>query len=111
MTDFTTLLQPDKGQRATLVHLVDKAGLEAWLGAQPERVRQAASAQGFKGEPFQLAILPGDKADWSALVGVGDAAALGAWCLAKAGEALPEGAYRLAGSSPGAAALGRFLGQ
>jgi leucyl aminopeptidase len=110
MIDFTPLLQPDKGQPATPLHLVDKAGLEAWLASQPERVRQAASAQGFKGEASQLAILPGDKAEWSVLVGVGDAAALGPWCLAKAAEALPEGTYRLAGRSPGAAALGWLLG-
>ncbi len=111
MTDFAPLLQPDKGQPATILHLVDKAGLEAWLSGQPERMRQAASAQGFKGEAFQIAILPGEKAAWSALVGVGDAASLGPWCLAKAAEALPEGAYRLAGRTPGAAALGWLLGQ
>jgi leucyl aminopeptidase len=111
MTGLAALLQPDKGQPATALHLIDKAGLEGWLVGQPERVRQAVTAQGFKGEANGLVILPGDTAGWSALVGVGDAAALGPWCLAKAAETLPEGNYRLAGSSPGGAALGWMLGQ
>jgi leucyl aminopeptidase len=109
MPDFATLLLPDKGQPATLLRLVDKKGLDAWLKAVPERVRQAAGAQGFKGEAHQLAVLPGDKADWSAAVGVRDTGALGPWCLAKAAEALPEGTYRLEGSA-GPAALGWLLG-
>jgi leucyl aminopeptidase len=111
MTDLAPLLLADKGQAATSILLVDKNGLEAWLKKQPERVRQAANAQGFKAEANQLAIIPGDKADWSALVGVPDTEALGPWCLAKAAESLPEGSYRLAGASPGSAALGWLLGQ
>ncbi|HEX8401853.1 MAG TPA: leucyl aminopeptidase family protein [Allosphingosinicella sp.] len=111
MIDFATLLQPDKGQPACSLHLVDKGGLEAWLATRPVAVRQAAAAQGFGGEAAQLAILPADKSGWSALVGVGDAAMLGPWCLAKAAEALPEGTYRLDGASPGPAALGWLLGQ
>ena len=111
MTDFSALLQPDKGQPATLLHTIDKSGVEEWLAGQPERVRGAAQAQGFKAESGQLAILPGEKADWSALVGVGAAQALSPWCLAKAAEMLPEGAYRLAAGSPGPATLGWLLGQ
>ncbi|HEX8443560.1 MAG TPA: leucyl aminopeptidase family protein [Allosphingosinicella sp.] len=111
MTDFASLLQPDKGQSATSLHPVDKAGLEPWLAGQPDRVRQAVSAQGFKGEAAQVALLPGEKAEWSVLVGVGDSASLGSWCLAKAAEWLPEGSYRLVGASAGAAALGWLLGQ
>jgi leucyl aminopeptidase len=111
MTDFAPLLQPDKGQAATPLHLVDKAGLEAWLAAQPGRVRQALAAQGFKGEASQVALVPGEKAEWSAAVGVGDAAKPGLWRLAKAAEWLPEGVYRPAGLSAGAATLGWLLGQ
>jgi leucyl aminopeptidase len=105
------LLQPDRGESAVTLHLVDKAGFEAWLQAQPERGRSALAAQGFRGEAPQLAILPGDKAEWSAVLAVADAAALGPWCLAKAAESLPEGRYRLAAAAPGAAALGWLLGQ
>jgi leucyl aminopeptidase len=111
MTDLSALLQPDKGQSATLLYLVDTKGFEAWLKAQPARIRQAATAQGFRGEAHQIAILPGERDQWSAALGVATFDALGPWCLAKAAEALPEGAYRLAEGGPGAAALGWLLGQ
>lgn len=42
---------------------------------------------------------------------VADAGALSPWCLAKLGEALPAGTYRLAEGQPGPAALGWLLGQ
>jgi leucyl aminopeptidase len=111
MTDLSPLLQADKGQPATPLLLVDKKGFEAWLKGQPERVRQALSAQGFKSEGYQLAIIPGEKAEWSAVLGVADTNALSPWCLAKAAEALPEGSYRVDGQGPGPAALGWLLGQ
>jgi hypothetical protein len=111
MTDFSTLLQPDKGQPATPLLLVGKERFDTWLKGQPERVRQAVAGQGFKGESDQLAILPGEKAEWSVAIGAADAEQLGLWSLAKAAEALPEGTYRVAGGFPGAAALGWLLGQ
>jgi len=111
MIDPKPLLQPDKGQPATPLHLVDKKGFEAWLKAQPARVRGAVGAQGFKGDGFQLAILPGERDDWSALLGVANVDELSPWCLAKAAESLPEGTYRVAGRGPGPAALGWLLGQ
>ena len=111
MTDPAALLQPDKGQPATTLALVDKAGLETWMKGQPERVRRAAEAQGFKGEGYQLAILPGERDEWSAVLGVADAGKLSPWCLAKAAESLPEGTYRLAAGGPGPAMLGWLLGQ
>ena len=111
MTDPAALLQPDKGQPATTLALVDKAGLETWMKGQPERVRRAAEAQGFKGEGFQLAILPGERDEWSAVLGVADAGKLSPWYLAKAAESLPEGTYRLAAGGPGPAMLGWLLGQ
>ena len=111
MTSTADLLQPDKGQPAIALQLVDKKTYEAWLGAQPERVRQAAAAHGFKGEGYQLAILPGEKAGWSAVLGVANVNALSPWCLARAAEELPEGSYRLEKGNPGPAALGWILGQ
>jgi leucyl aminopeptidase len=110
--DLSNLLQPDKGEPATLLRLVDKKGFDAWLKAQPERARQAASAQGFTGDAHQLAVLPAERAsEWSAALGVADVDDLSPWCLAKAAESLPEGRYRLDGHAPGAAALGWLLGQ
>ncbi|HEY1605935.1 MAG TPA: leucyl aminopeptidase family protein [Allosphingosinicella sp.] len=112
MTDLAALLKPDKGQPATLLLLVDSKGFEAWLKGQSERVRQAVTAQGFRGEGFQLAILPGDRQEsWSALLGVANVAKLSPWCLARAAESLPEGIYRVEGGSPGPTMLGWLLGQ
>src|SRR5437867_11832445 len=112
MTDLKALLKADKGQSATPLHVVDKKGVDAWLKDQPERVRRAADAQGFKGEGFQIAVLPGERADqWSAVLGVANAAKLSVWCLAKAAEALPQGTDRLSAGGPGPAVLGWLLGQ
>jgi leucyl aminopeptidase len=111
MTDLASLLQADKGQPATALHLVDKKNVEDWLKGQPERIRGAAAAQGFKGEGSQLAILPGEKAGWSAVLGVANVDELSPWCLAKAAETLPEGTYRVEGRGPGPATLGWLLGQ
>ncbi|CAA9533476.1 MAG: Peptidase B [uncultured Sphingosinicella sp.] len=111
MTDLSPLLQADKGQPATSLVLVDKSGFDAWLQAQPERVRQVLTAQGFKAEGYQLAIVQGEKAEWSAALGVANVGELSPWCLAKAAETLPEGTYRVEGQGPGPAALGWLLGQ
>ncbi|MET1111002.1 MAG: leucyl aminopeptidase family protein, partial [Allosphingosinicella sp.] len=110
-TDLSPLLRPDKGQPATALHLVDKKGFDSWLKAQPARVRQAVSAQGFRGEGYQLAILPGEQSEWSAVLGVANVDELSPWCLAKAAESLPEGKYRVEGRGPGPAALGWLLAQ
>ncbi|HYJ30734.1 MAG TPA: leucyl aminopeptidase family protein [Allosphingosinicella sp.] len=111
MTDISALLQADKGQPATAVQLVDKKTFPRWLKAQPERVRGAVGAQGFNGEGYQIAYVPGERGEWSAVLGVANADELGTWCLAKAAEALPEGTYRIAEQGPGPAALGWLLGQ
>jgi leucyl aminopeptidase len=112
MTDLSSLLQPDMGQPARSLHLVDKRGFDTWLGGQPERVRQAVAASGFKAEGYQFVLLPGEKAeDWSAALGVANADEPGVWCLAKAAEQLPEGTYRITGQGPGPAVLGWLLGQ
>jgi len=111
MTDLAALLKPDRGQPAILLQLVDKKGFEAWLKAQPARVRQAAEAQGFKAEGYQFAILPGERDTWSAALGVANVEELSPWCLAKAAENLPEGTYRVDNRGPGPAVLGWLLGQ
>jgi len=111
MTDFQSLLKPDQGQPAISLHLVDKPGFEPWLQAQGERAREAARAQGFRGEAHKIAILPSEREEWSAVLGVANVERLSPWCLARAAESLPEGSYRLAGRSPGPAAFGWLLGQ
>lgn len=110
MIDFAALLQPDRQQDARTLHLIDAKGFEAWLGAQPARGRAAVTAARFKGKAGELVVLPGDGAeDWTAAIGLKDAAALGPWDLAGAASKLPAGNYRLADGKPGAAALGWLL--
>lgn len=112
MHDFPALLKADRGQPATTLHLVDKDSLDAWMAAQPDRVRQALGAQSFKGKGFDIGIVPGEgSSGWSAVLGVADAKSLGVWCLARAAEVLPEGTYRLAFETLGPAALGWLLAQ
>jgi leucyl aminopeptidase len=110
-TELAALLRADKGEAARPLHLVDETGFDAWLKAQPQRTRQALDAQGFNGKGYQLAIVPGDKAEWSAVLGVANVDQLSPWCLAKAAESLPEGKYRVDGRGPGQAALGWLLAQ
>lgn len=112
MTDYAALLQPDKGQSAHDLHLVDADGYEDWLKSRPDRERAMLAAQKFAGKGYEIAILPGDTAeDWSAVLGVADPGDLSAWCLAKAAETLPGGTYRLADREPGPAAFGWLVGQ
>ncbi|HEX8482953.1 MAG TPA: leucyl aminopeptidase family protein [Allosphingosinicella sp.] len=111
MLNLADLLRPDRGEASTELRLVDKKGVDDWLKARPARLRQAVSAQGFRGEAHQLAILPGEQSDWSAVLGVANVDELGPWCLAKAAESLPEGRYRVEGRAPGVAALGWLLAQ
>ena len=111
MTEVAALLQSDRGQPATPLQLVDRKTFDDWLRAQPEQARQAARAQGFRGEGFQLAILPAGRDGWSAALGVANVDELSPWCLAKAAESLPAGTYRVADRGPGPAVLGWLLGQ
>lgn len=112
MTRYDELIQPDNGQPAVSVQIMDKAGFDGWLAAQSDAVRASVKAQKFEGAANSIAILPGEKpGDWSAVAGVADAAKLGVWNLAKAADSLPEGTYRLADSDAGEAMFGWMLGQ
>jgi leucyl aminopeptidase len=112
MASVSDLLRPDKGEPSIALQLVDKAHFDGWLNDQSEPVRQAVRAQGFRGEGFQVATIPGHRgAAWSAVLGVADVDALSPWCLAKAAEILPDGVYRVAGRGPGPAGLGWLLAQ
>ncbi|HKY82915.1 MAG TPA: leucyl aminopeptidase family protein [Sphingobium sp.] len=111
MTDFSELLKADNNQIARAIQIVDATSFEAWLSGQPERVRTVIAAQKFAGKAHELAIVPGEGADWSVVAGVANRAKLGTWCLAKLAESLPEGSYRLAEGSPGPAVLGWLTAQ
>ena len=103
------LVQPDRGQAATTIRLIDKAGFEPWLKTLTSAQRATVEAQRFEGAGYGHAIVPeGDS--WSAVGGVANVAALSSWCLAKLAEVLPPGTYRLAEGQPGKAAFGWVTG-
>jgi leucyl aminopeptidase len=113
VTDFASLLQPDRGGPAHAVHLVDKGSFADWAKNQSAARRALLAAARFEGKTgFQFLILPGMRDDdWEVVSTVANVAELSPWCLAKLGEALPEGRYRLADGDPGPAMLGWMLGQ
>ena len=114
MTDKHALIQPDRGQAAIPIHLVDKQGLEAWLKGLSGPQRAALAGQKFEGGGFETGIVP-DGDGWFAVGGVANAASLSSWCLAKLAEVLPAGTYRLApganGGDAGPAKLGWLTAQ
>src|SRR5207253_2752591 len=89
------LIQPDRGQDAIPIHLVNKDGFEAFAKGLSTGQRAALAAQKFTGGGFQVGIVP-DGDGWYAVGGVADPAELSSWCLAKLAEELPAGTYRLA---------------
>lgn len=105
MSDKDALIQPDRGQKATEIHLVDKAGFENWFKGLSAPQRAAAEAQKFTAAVYQIAIVP-DGDGWFAAGGVADTASLSSWCLAKLAESLPGGTYRLASGGAGPALHG-----
>ncbi|MBO6608820.1 leucyl aminopeptidase family protein [Altererythrobacter sp.] len=105
MSKKDALIQPDRGQNATTIHLVTKDGFEDWLKPLSAGQRAAVKAQKFVGKPAQVAIVP-DGDEWFAAGGVSDLDKLTSWCLAKLAEDLPEGTYRLQDREPGAALHG-----
>jgi leucyl aminopeptidase len=112
MTDFAALLQPDRGQSAHVVHLVDKGNVEDWLKRRSADDRALLAAHRFDGKSAHaFAVLPRGKDVFEAVAAVAKADRLSPWCLAKLASALPEGVYRLGEGDPGQAALGWLLAQ
>lgn len=112
MTDYSDLIQPDKGQDARPIHLVDKKNYDGWLKGRSARERAHLAAVGFKPDAFVHAILPGDDPEkWGVVTAVANVDGLSAWCLAKLGQILPEGRYRVEGTQPGKAMFGWMSGQ
>ena len=112
MTDFSNLLVADRGQKAHPIHLVDKDSYEEWSKSRPAEDRALLKAHGFDGKSgFVFVILPRKGEEFEVVSSVADAKELSPWCLAKLGESLPEGTYKLAHGEPGPATLGWLLGQ
>ena len=111
MTDFDALLVAERGQKARLIHLIDKGSFPDWQKRRPAEDRALLDAMRFDGKTgFAFAMLPRGN-DFEVVSTVKSAASLSPWCLAKLAESLPEGTYKLAAGEPGIAALGWLLGQ
>jgi len=108
MTDFASLLQPDRGEAAISIARTGSEGFEAWLKTQSAQVRTLVAASQFKGKSGELLILPGSRdGEWSAVLG--SIATPKPWDLAGAAQALPTGIYRLAEDMAADGALGWLL--
>ncbi len=105
MADTTPLIQPDRGQDAIAIHLVDKDGFAEWAKSLSAGQRAALEAQKFDGSGYQVGIIP-DGDSWFAVGGVANPDELSSWCMAKLAEALPEGTYRRTSGEPGPALHG-----
>ena len=110
MSERNALIQPDKGQPATAIRLIDKAGLDDFLRGLSTAQRAAVSAQKFEGDGYAYAVVP-DGDGWFVVAGVADPASLSSWCMAKLAEVLPAGTYRREGGEPGPALYGWVTGQ
>ena len=99
------LIQPDRGQDARPIHLVNKDGFGEFAKQLSGPQRAALAAQKFTGAGYQVAIVP-DGDSWFAVGGVKDPARLSSWCMAKLAEELPAGTYRRADGEPGPALHG-----
>lgn len=105
MTDIKDIIQPDRGQDATAIHLVTKAGFDDFAKTLSAGQRASLAAQKFEGAAGAVGIIPdGDR--FTVAGGVSDAEDLSSYCLAALADKLPEGTYRLEGHQPGAAAFG-----
>ena len=110
MTDFTALLQPDRGQKAHSLVPVAAEGLDTWLLQQTPAARALCTAAQFRAKPGETVVLPGKKDDdWSVVYGL--AKAPGPWDIAAVAAKLPAGTYRIEGEGTGAGALGWLLAQ
>src|SRR6184192_3992335 len=104
MTDFAPLLVADRGQQARPIHIVDKDSFAAWMKRRPAEDRTLLQAHRFDGaKGFSFVLLPRG-GDFEVVSAVANASSLSPWCLAKLGESLPEGTYKLASGEPGKAA-------
>jgi leucyl aminopeptidase len=110
MSKQTDLIQPDRGQDATAIHLVNKDGFEKWAKRLTSGQRAALAGQKFDGSGYQVGIVP-DGDSWFAVGGVADPEKLSSWCMARLAEVLPAGTYRREGGEPGPALFGWHTAQ
>jgi leucyl aminopeptidase len=107
MTNFASLIAADRGQQAHPIHLIDKAGFEAWVKKCPAADRALFDALRFTGKSGFVILQNGN--GFEVVAAVDKAGELGPWCLADPSANLPAGHYRLVETMPGQAALGWLL--
>ena len=110
MSDKNSLIQPDRGQKATAIHLFSKETFPAFAKRLNAAQRAALAAQKFEGDGYAYAIVP-DGDHWFVVSGVANPDDLSSWCMAKLAEVLPAGTYRREGGEPGKAMFGWLSGQ
>src|SRR5690606_13610649 len=71
MSDRDDLIQPDRGQEAIAIHLVNKDGYADWAKTLSGPQRAALAGQKFDGSGYQVGIVP-DGDGWFAVGGVAD---------------------------------------
>ncbi len=98
MTNIQDLIQPDRGQDAIAIHLVNADGFDDFAKGLSAGQRASLKGQRFEGRGYQVGIVP-DGDGFFAVGGVANPKELSSWCLAKLAEELPEGTYRLAGDA------------
>lgn len=99
------LIQAERGQKATPIHLVNKDSFPGWLKTLSGPQRTVVEAQKFTGGSYETAIVP-DSNSWFAVGGVANPDDLSSWCMAKLAEILPAGTYIRAAGEPGPALHG-----
>jgi len=110
MTEFSSLLQADRGQPAHILVPVLAERFEAWVKQQPASHRALATAAQFSGKAGEMVVLPGRRdEEWS--VAFGAAKKAGPWALAAIAQKLPGGTYRIENGAPAEGALGWLLAQ
>ena len=101
MSKQTDLIQPDRGQDAIPIRLVNKDGFDQWAKKLSAGQRAALAAQKFDGGGYQVGIVP-DGDQWFAVGGVADPEQLSSWCMARP-AAITGGRRRTSGRRPASA--------
>jgi len=110
MTEIADLIQADRGQDATDIRLVTKAGMDDLLKTLSAGQRASLAAQRFEGGANQVGIVP-DGDGVFVLGGVADPDDMSSYSLAALAEKLPAGTYRLVDADPGPAMFGWLTAQ
>src|SRR5215207_1683998 len=100
MTDFSSLLIADRGQKSRPIHLVDKSNFAEWVKGRPPEDRALLEAHRFDGKTGYAHVILPRRDDMEVVGAVADVSSLSPWCLAKLADTLPDGTYKLAQGEP-----------